>query len=235
MPPPVLPARNTAIHPAIRPDYSPEQRAAWMRRHEEFCALARRGDAKVIFFGDSLTDHWRDAGQASWNQHFAPLQALNFGISGDRTQQLLWRIEGGELDGAAPRAVVVLIGTNNLTPGLGENSLTPKNTPTHTAAGVAAVLAAVRHRLPSGRILLHALLPRDDGGPALRREVTETNLALARLADGFAIKFFDPSAEFLDANGAISRDIMPDLLHLSPRGYARWAEVLRWPLNTLLY
>jgi len=221
---PTSAAVNSAIHPAIRPDYSPEQRAAWMRRHEEFCALARQGNINVIFFGDSLTDYWRDRGRASWDQHFAPLGAANFGISGDRTQQVLWRIERGELDGFAPKLVVLLIGSNNLTPGLGENSLTPKNTPLETSAGVAVIVDALRHRLSQGRLPHHPI----------RREVTETNATLARLADGRGVSFFDPSAQFLSPGGTISRKIMPDLLHLNTRGYALWAKALRWPIRELL-
>jgi len=235
MHPPVYSPVNSAIHPAIRPDYSPEQRAAWMKRHEEFRELARRGGIDVVFFGDSLTDYWRDRGRASWDEHFAPLKAANFGISGDRTQQVLWRIERGELDGLHPKVVVLLIGTNNLTPGLGENSLTPKNSPDETTAGVAAILQTMRRRLPEARILLHAILPRDAPSQPIRREVDETNAKLARLADGNAVTFFDPSAQFLGADGTISREIMPDLLHLNAHGYAQWAEALRWPVDALLH
>jgi lysophospholipase L1-like esterase len=227
-------AVNTAVHPAIRPDYSPEQRAAWMKRHEEFTGLARQGGVDVAFFGDSLTDYWRERGRASWDRYFAPLRAANFGISGDRTQQVLWRIDRGELDGIEPKVVVLLIGSNNLTPGLGENSLTPKNTPAETAAGVAAIVDVLRRRLPRCRILLHAILPRDNPADPIRHEVTETNVALARLADGTSVRFVDLGSRFLSPDGTISRDIMPDLLHLNTAGYALWADALHPPLTELL-
>ncbi len=226
---------NTATQPALRPDYSPEQRAGWMKRHEEFASLAGRGDIDVVFFGDSLTDYWRDRGRASWDRYFAPLRSANFGISGDRTQQVLWRIDRGELQGIAPQVVVLLIGTNNLTPGLGENSLTPKNSPEETVEGVAAIVAALQRRAPRARILLHALMPRDEPHAAVRREVTETNTGLARLARATAgARFLDLGKIFVDAGERISPDIMPDLLHLNSRGYELWAEALHKPLTELL-
>jgi lysophospholipase L1-like esterase len=225
---------STAIQPALRPDYSPEQRAAWMQRHEEFAALARRGGIEVAFFGDSLTDHWREHGRPSWDRHFAPLLSANFGISGDRTQQLLWRMDRGELEGMAPKGVVLLIGTNNLTPGLGENSLTPKNTPAETVGGVAAVVDTVRRRQPRARILLHALLPRAEPAAEIRREVLETNAGLARLADGDTVRFLDLGGIFQDREGRLSPEIMPDGLHLNARGYALWAEALHRPVTELL-
>lgn len=225
---------NSAIQPAIRPDYSPEQRAAWMKRHEEFAGLARGGGIEVVFFGDSLTDYWRDRGRAAWDRHLAPLKAANFGISGDRTQQVLWRIDRGELDGIEPKVVVLLAGTNNLTPGLGDNNLTPKNTPSETVAGVAAIVALFQHRRPRARILLHALFPRGEPHDPLRRAVDETNAGLARLADGQRVHFLDVGPQFLSDDETISREIMPDLLHLNTRGYEIWAGALRGPLNELL-
>lgn len=225
---------NTAVYPVIRPDYSPEQRAAWMKRHEEFVGLARQGGVDVVFIGDSLTDYWRDRGRASWDRHFAPLKAVNFGISGDRTQQVLWRIDRGELDGLEPKVVVLLIGSNNLTPGLGENSLTPKNTPEETVAGVAAIVDTLRRRWPRTRILLHAILPRDEPDAPVRREVNETNAGLASLADSRTVRFVDLGTRFLSSDGLLSRAIMPDLLHLNSHGYTLWAEALHGPLTELL-
>ena len=88
----------------------------WLNRHTEFVALARRGDVSIVFFGDSLTDHWRDTGQAIWAKHFEPLGAVNFGIGSDGTQNVLWRVQNGELPPDGAEVVVLLIGTVNLNP-----------------------------------------------------------------------------------------------------------------------
>jgi len=88
----------------------------WLNRHAEFVAQARRGDVSIVFFGDSLTDHWRDTGQAIWAKHFEPLGAVNFGIGSDGTQNVLWRVQNGELPPDGARVVVLLIGTVNLNP-----------------------------------------------------------------------------------------------------------------------
>src|SRR5690606_11425250 len=104
---------NTAIIPSLRPDYSPDQLATWLGRHEAYVAQARRGGFDAVFFGDSLTDGWHNLGKAAWERFIAPLNAGNFGLGGDRTQQVLWRMVNGELDGLDPKVFVLLIGTNN--------------------------------------------------------------------------------------------------------------------------
>jgi len=228
--------RNTATQPALRPDYSPEQLANWRRRHEEFVALARAGNIDVACFGDSITDQWRDEGRASWDRHLAPLRAANFGLSGDRTQQLLWRLENGGLEGLSPRVVVLLIGTNNLAPGLDpQPSLTPRNTVPEIIAGITACVQLLRSRLPAARLLLHGILPRDAAGAPARTEIAAINAALRRLDDnGATIRFLDLGPAFLAPDGSPGPELKPDLLHLSAAGYARWAELLRTPLAELL-
>ena len=99
-------AENTAIQPAPRD-------ANWVKRHEGFVAQARQGGIEVLFLGDSITDGWRSKGKAVWEAQYATRHAANFGIGGDRTQHVLWRMEHGELDGIKPKVVVLMIGTNN--------------------------------------------------------------------------------------------------------------------------
>src|SRR5687767_6832212 len=105
---------NTAVVPSLRHDYSPEQSADWMRRHERYVVRAQEGSIDLLFVGDSLTEGWGLRGAAAWQRFFAPLRAAHFGASGDRTQQVLWRLSHGELTGFSPAVVVLLIGTNNL-------------------------------------------------------------------------------------------------------------------------
>lgn len=130
---------NTATQPVSRDE-------SWLRRHEGFVAEARRGGIDVVFLGDSLTDLWRREGRAVWEKHFAPLRAANFGIDGDRTQQLLWRLQDGAVDAPAPKVVVLLIGTNNA--GNERNSDVPRNTTAEAIAGVTLVVQTLRVKFP---------------------------------------------------------------------------------------
>ena len=226
---------NTATQPATRPDYPPEMQEKWLKRHEEFSAIARQGGIDVLFIGDSITDYWRTKGKALWDTHFAPLKAANFGISGDRIQQVLWRMENGELNGIKPKVVVVMIGTNNTTPGFGgEKSLTPRNSIPEIIAGVTAVVQTLRTKLPDAKVLLFGIFPRGQKGDPIRAELNEINAGLSRLDDGRYVKFLDIGPKFLAADGTLSRDMMPDLLHPTEVGYRIWAEAIQAPLADFL-
>jgi uncharacterized Zn-binding protein involved in type VI secretion len=126
--------------------------AGWVARHEGFVAQAKQGGIDILFMGDSITDFWRNRGSNVWNQYYAPRHAANFGISGDRTQHVLWRMDNGELDGIKPKVVVLMIGTNNT--GKERDNKTTRNTVPETIAGVQAVVADIRARLPDSKILL---------------------------------------------------------------------------------
>lgn len=218
---------NTAVIPAPKD-------ARWMQRHEAFVARAQQGGINVLFLGDSITDFWRTRGKAVWDREFVPLGAANFGISGDRTQNVLWRLEHGEADGYQPKVVVLLIGTNNT--GRERDSDRPRNTTAEVVEGVAAVVHELRARFPEAKILLLALFPRGTRGSAQRAQVAEVNRSLARLNDGRHVCFLDIGKRFLDpdGDGDIPRSIMPDLLHPSLRGYEIWADAIREPLRRLL-
>src|SRR5258708_25934265 len=141
---------NTAIQPAPR-----EPR--WITRHRGFVEIAKKGGIEVLFLGDSITDFWRSedkqrGGKAIWNANFAPLRAANFGVSADRTQHVLWRIENGELDGLKPKVVVLMIGTNNAS--LKRDDVMPHNTAAEAVEGVTAVVKELRAKLPDSKILL---------------------------------------------------------------------------------
>ena len=223
-------AANTAVQPAPRD-------AAWLKRHEGFVAEAARGGVDVLFLGDSITDGWRrpgpNGGKGVWDREFAPLRAANFGIGGDRTQHVLWRIEHGTLEGLRPRVVVLMIGTNNT--GFERDGTTPRNTPAESVAGVQAILGQLRRRLPEARVLLLAVFPRGEQPDHPQRlQVNEINRGLAPLADGRLVKFLDLNSRFLAADGTLPAAVMPDFLHPREEGSTRWAAALQAPLAELL-
>ncbi|MCM2273806.1 MAG: GDSL-type esterase/lipase family protein [Candidatus Didemnitutus sp.] len=184
------------------------------RRHAEFLARIQHGPVGVLFLGDSITDFWPRKGELTWLK-FAPYQPANFGISAERTEDVLWRLQNGELDGIDPKVVVMMIGTNNLGHFADER-------PEWAAAGVQRLLETIRAKLPRATILLYAVFPRATAGSALRTRVAELNRHLAPLADGRDIRFIDIGAGFLDAQGEIPADIMPDKLHPGHQGYDVW-------------
>jgi lysophospholipase L1-like esterase len=206
--------------------------AGWVRRHEGFVAQAKSGGIDILFLGDSITDFWRTTGSNVWNQYYAPQHAANFGISGDRTQHVLWRINNGELDGIHPKVVVLMIGTNNTGKERGRN--VPRNTPPQVIEGVTAVVNDIRAKLPESKILLLAIFPRGDGGPEQQAQINEINPAIAKLADGKMITFLDIGSKFLDADGKVSPDVMPGLLHPNAKGYQAWADAMNPTLEAML-
>ena len=218
------PEKNSAIKPEPR---DPN----WVKRHEGFVAEAKKGGIDVLFLGDSITDFWRTAnpnrgGKNVWEREFAPLHAANFGISGDRTQHVLWRLDHGEVDGIDPKVVVLMIGTNNT--GLERDKVTRRNTPEQTVEGVKAVVRELREKLPHAKILLLAIFPRgakpDD---PQRQEVNAINREIVKLADGKTIQWLDLGPKFLAADGTLPKEIMPDFLHPSEKGYEIWAAEMK--------
>jgi len=204
----------------------------WLPRHEGLVEEAAGvnggvGDKpfRVAFVGDSITEAWRGAGKAAWDRVIAPLGAVNLGISGDRTQHLLWRLNHGLVEALAGRSgksdaqvVAMLIGTNN------------SNGEDHTAeeigAGLRANIEAIRRGLPKAKILLHAIFPRGEGPSAQREKNAKASRIAAELADGDAVQLIDLGSKFVDGQGKLDREAMPDLLHLSPTGYERWASAI---------
>jgi lysophospholipase L1-like esterase len=204
--------------------------AAWLKRHEGFVAEAKNGGIDVLFVGDSITDAWRtEPALAIWKERFAPLKAANFGISGDRTQHVLWRLRNGELQGITPKVLVLLIGTNNI----GQARPEP---PASAVAGIKAILKEVKDRSPRTKMLLIAVFPRGEKPDHPHRAaVKEINTSIKSLDDGGkSVRYLDIEEKFVEPDGTISKEIMPDFLHLSGKGYAIWADAIREPLVELL-
>jgi len=156
---------------------------------------------------------------AAWRKPLAPVKGSTCGTAGEHTRTVLWRLDHGEVDGIKPKGIVLLIGTNNF--GLHNDK------PEDTLRGVEAVIAKLREKLPESKILLMGLLPRDAKPDTdFRKRIKTLNEGLAKLADGDEIKYLDIGDKFLEPDGALSKDLMPDALHLSEKGYAIWAEAI---------
>ena len=194
----------------------------WQNLHKDFLKQAEKGDVDLLFLGDSITQGWNN--NATWKKHYAPRHAANFGIGGDRTEHVLWRIENGEIDGIKPRAVVMMIGTNNV----GANSAD------EIAAGVKAIVAELRKRLPETKILLLGVFPRSEKPDEARATLKKVNEQISKLDDGEKIHYLDIGSSFLEKDDTISKEIMPDFLHLSAEGYERWAAAIEPSLKKLL-
>ncbi len=196
----------------------------WLKKHEELTALARQGGARVVFLGDSITEYWRD--NQIWRERYAALPSANFGVAGDTTQNVLWRLAQGELTGEDPRLIVLLIGTNNLGRG---------DTPEEAAYGAGAVVRAVRARFPAAKILLLGIFPRGaDARDPYRERVRRANVVLSRFGDGRSVRYLDIGRVFLARDGSLSADVMPDFLHPSLEGYRRCADAMDPLLRRML-
>jgi len=182
--------------------------------------------APVVFVGDSITQAWESAGAAVWKERMEPLGALDLGVSGDRTQHVLWRLAQAPLTRLEPRAIVLLIGTNNLGSGL--------STAQETLLGVTRVIATLREQCPKSRILVLDIFPRGEHFNAMRGDLAQINQALSRLDDAEHVRFLRIGDRFVEADGSIRREIMPDFLHLSEAGYRIWADALVPELESAL-
>ena len=204
----------------------------WIPRHEDKLAKVRelaaaRQPVDLVFIGDSITHNWEKDGKAVWARHYAQYNALDLGFGGDHTENVLWRLEHGEIDGIRPKVAVVMIGTNNT----GDRLEDPRS----TAAGIRRILDEIRRRQPDTRILLLAVFPRDEQPTsALRRLNDRVNAIISGYADGEHVFFLDMTRYLTNPDGTLSRDVMPDLLHPNEKGYEIWAAQMEPTLLRLL-
>ncbi|MDF1755617.1 MAG: platelet-activating factor acetylhydrolase IB subunit [Verrucomicrobiales bacterium] len=194
--------------------------------HNRFVKIAEEGAAELVFLGDSITAGWNGK-KAIWEEAFGAYKPANFGIGGDRTQHVLWRIENGELDGKIkPKAVVIMIGTNNSGSDSAEG----------IASGVTRIVETVREKQPQAKILLLAVFPRGPKaeGNSRRDKLKAVNDTIAKLDDGKHIHYLDIGDKFLEEDGTLTKEIMPDYLHLSAAGYQIWADAISPKLAELM-
>lgn len=215
------PVPNTAIVPSLAPQFQ--------AKHQANLEVAKQGGAEVLFMGDSITDFWRNAdgpfaGKPVLDKHFGHWKVANFGIAGDTTQGVLYRLQNGEGRGFSPRAVMLMIGTNN----------TLRNTAAEIAEGVGAIVLELQKDFPQAKILLLGVFPRGRPNDPVRATIAEINRTIAKLHDGERVRYLDIGAQFVAADGTIPADVMSDLLHPSAKGYEIWAQAVKEPLTALM-
>jgi lysophospholipase L1-like esterase len=222
---------NYAIQPVLHPGTE--------KRHESFNEIAKKGEAQLVFLGDSITHGWEGKGKAVWEQTWAPLKAANFGIGGDRTEHVLWRIDHGNFDGIKPKEIVLMIGTNNTghqgRPQTELDGAVYQCSAQQTADGIKAILAKLQQKCPEARILLLAIFPRGaNKDDKFRQQNEATNSLVKGLADDKRVFFLDIGDKFLEADGTLPKSIMPDLLHPNEKGYQIWSDAIEAKVKELL-
>ncbi len=215
------PGPNTAVVPGLAPQFQ--------AKHQANKEVAKQGDAEVLFMGDSITDFWRNAdgpfaGKPVLDKHFGQWKVANFGIAGDTTQGVLYRLQNGEGQGFSPRAVMLMIGTNN----------TARNTAPEIAEAIGAVVLELQKDFPQAKILLLGVFPRGRPNDPVRATIADINRTIAKLHDGERVHYLDIGAKFLAPDGTIPADVMSDLLHPGPKGYEIWAQAVKEPLTALM-
>ena len=195
-------------------------------RHEGFVATAKQGNIDLLLHGDSITDWWQlDANKPVFDKYFGNMRTANFAVAGDTTQGVLWGLRNGEGQGFQPKAVMLMIGTNN----------TGQYTGPEIAEAVGAVVVELRRNFPSAKILLLAIFPRGVPGDPVRDKIVEVNQIISRLDDKKNVFYMDIGQKFLDDNGVFLPDsFRPDNLHPQAKGYEIWGEAVSAKLAELM-
>ena len=198
----------------------------WMNRHQSFNERVKKGNVDLLLIGDSITQGWEGAGKEAWAKHYDKRNAVNLGIGGDRTQHVLWRLDNGNVEGISPKLAVLMIGTNN--------SNGTDNTAEEIGAGITAIVKKLREKLPQTKVLILAVFPRDEKPTPRREKNAKASEIASKLADNQNVFYLDIGSKFLTPDGLLTKDIMPDYLHLSPQGYTIWAEAIEPKVTELM-
>ena len=198
----------------------------WKKRHERKVAAAQGKECDLLFIGDSITHGWEGAGKNVWQKYYAARKPFNIGFSGDRTEQVLWRFDNGELAKLQPKVAIIMIGTNNTS---------RMQKAEETAAGVQAIITQLHQHSPKTKVLLLAIFPRGATAEHKMRKLNdEINAILKTYDDGKTVYYLDLAPAFLDKEGNLPKSVMPDRLHPKADGYQIWAETMEPKLKELL-
>jgi lysophospholipase L1-like esterase len=200
---------------------TPEVHGGTEKRIEQFNEISKKGEAQLVFLGDSITHGWesqKELWQSAWGQY----KPANFGIGGDRTEHVLWRLDHGNMDGLKPKLVVLMIGTNNT------GHRKAGEPAQQTADGVKAIIDRVQKKSPDTKVLLLAIFPRGEKpDDKLRVHNDAINAILAKMDDGKKIFFMDIGPKFLTPEGVLTTEIMKDWLHPGAKGYQIWVDAIK--------
>ncbi len=212
---------NYANIPATRGDED-----WWNKRDREKREQAKAGDFELVFIGDSITQGWEGNGKAVWEKYYGNRHALNLGFGGDRTEHVIWRLNYNQMGTNKPKVAVVMVGTNNTGHSLQE--------PEEVAEGVQSILDLLAQKSPDTKVLLLGVFPRGQNQfDEKRLNNTGINQRIRRMADGDRVHYLDIGDVFLEDDKTLSKGIMPDYLHLSEKGYDRWAKAIEPSLKKL--
>jgi len=196
-------------------------------RHEGFVQRAQQGGIDLLLHGDSITDWWvqNDDNKAMFAKYFGDIKTANFAIAGDTTQGVLWGLKNGEGQGYQPKAVMLMIGTNN----------TGAYSAPEIAEGIGAIVLELRRDFPDAKILLLAIFPRSYPGDPVRDKIADVNRTIAKLDDQKHVFYLDIGSKFLDEKGVFLPDIFrADLLHPVAKGYDIWGAAVKEKLAELM-
>jgi lysophospholipase L1-like esterase len=208
------PPQSGKVNTAIVPE--PGGSETWHAKHRAMSARAKQGRVDLIYIGDSIVGNWNWDGKPVWDYYYAKRNGLILGISGDRTQQVLWRLQHGNIDGISPKLAIVMIGQNN----------GPFNTGEEIGAGVAAIVQTLREKLPETKILVLAIFFRGEKPTKERAVLAKANEVASKLADEKHVFYMDVNHLFLRPDGSISASLMPDYEHPSEEGCRVWAVAI---------
>lgn len=231
------PAPSPQVTPTPWPADQPAEKTGsngprFLELHEAFLQRGKSGPISLLFLGDSITEGWSKSPEV-WNEYYAKYQPANFGISGDKTEHVLWRIDHGELDGLDPQVLVLMIGTNN----------TGGSSAAEITAGIQAIIQRIQTKLPKTKILLLGIFPRGprkskegiwDDGVTRMEKIRSINQELAKMENGRTLRYLDITPKLLGDDGKIPDAIMPDQLHPNTEGYKIWAAAMQSLLDEMI-
>jgi lysophospholipase L1-like esterase len=204
------------------------------KRHEGFLKdkedALKKGPIGVVFVGDSITDGWRGKnGKSTYDKAFGDYNPYNIGISGEHTEDVLWRLENGEIDGYEAKLFVMMIGTNNL-------AHPPQQTPEEVIEGIRCLVKTIEAKQPKAKILLLGIFPRGaEASDPFRAKIKQVNEAVAKLDDGGQrVRFLDIGDKFLAEDGKLPKDVMPDSLHPNSKGYEIWGAAIKPAVDEMM-